>query len=97
MATSTLGTNATSSLTSLLFSGSQAIADVATIQQLIKGQTSAHNQQPGAWDPTGLVYLPGGQGLIIMKPGDYIAVDPATGWPIVVSAYAIANGAFTHT
>jgi hypothetical protein len=37
----------------------------------------------------GLVTIPG-RGILKMRPGDVIAVDPATGWPVLVSAAAIA-------
>jgi hypothetical protein len=40
--------------------------------------------------------LPEKKGIIRLDPGDWVGVDPATGWPVVISAYAIANGAFTH-
>ena len=99
MATLTLGTNATTSLTALLFkpgANSMTAADVATIANAIKTDDAVQGYLNGAWSQTGLVYLPGGRGVIQMKPGDYIGVDNK-GWPIVVSAYSIANGAWTHS
>jgi hypothetical protein len=87
MATVTLGSNANNSLTALKFVpgvNGMAAADVASIDNLIRT------------DFTGILYLPGGRGIIQAKPGDYIGVDNK-GWPIIVSAYSIANAAWTHT
>jgi hypothetical protein len=69
-----------------------AIADVAAIEALIKQQANpAHNIEPGAFSPSGRLFLPGGRGIIQLKPGDYIGVDH-NGWPIVVSSQSIADG-----
>lgn len=37
----------------------------------------------------GLLYVPG-RGVLKIRPGDIVAVDPLTGWPILVSANAIS-------
>lgn len=93
MATGTLGTSATSSLVSINgWNPATAIADVATIQQHILAQANpAHPVYPGAFSPSGRLFLPGGRGIIQLKPGDYIGYDHF-GWPIVVSAESIAEG-----
>lgn len=44
----------------------------------------------GAIDKYGMLTLPGGRGRVRLYPGDILAVDLVTGWPIVVSAAAIA-------
>jgi len=103
MATKTAGTHATTSLTALPFlpgyNSGMAIADVATINNLIKSQFSnAHGQAGGAYcTPEGVLYMPDQQGMIKLNPGDYVAVDSTTGWPIVISKYAIASGPWTHS
>ena len=98
MATKTLGTNATTSLTALQFQpGAMAAADIATISQAIKAQNAVGRNKPEAFSNNGLLYLPEERGVIRLNPGDWVAVDPTTGWPLAISAYAIANGAFTHT
>jgi hypothetical protein len=92
MATITLGTGATTSLTALSWNPQSAAADRAAIAALIKQQANpAHYIEPGGFSATGRVYLPGGRGFITMKPGDYIGVDH-NGWPIVVSKESIADG-----
>jgi len=96
MATSTLGTNANNSLTSKLFGGALPVADIAAIANAIKDDiNNLHPIWPGAWAQTGLLYVPN-RGILRMLPGDYVGVD-STGWPILVSARAIASGPWTHT
>ena len=52
--------------------------------------------QGGQFSAGGQLFIPGDRGVITLLPGDYVGVD-STGWPIVVSANAIANGPWTHT
>jgi hypothetical protein len=95
MATSTFGTNANSSLTALLSSGSMAAADIAAIVNLIKDDINpAHPLMPTAWSQGNLLYVPN-RGILQVKPGDWVAVD-SQGWPILVSANSVANGPWTH-
>lgn len=166
MATTLLGTNATTSLVSLIFSAAAADADIATIQQGIlddavaDGTASTQNGDthtnttidslvstvglhvgdlvagsgvaagttiasidsataitvsdattasasvdltfftqrvwPGAFAKNGLLAIPN-RGIVKVLAGDYVAVDPVTGWPILVSAFAAAHGPFTIT
>jgi hypothetical protein len=92
MATGTLGTAATTSLISINgWNPATAIADVAAIAaHILKQGNPAHPIEPGAFSPSGQLFLPGGRGIIKLKPGDYIAYDHF-GWPIVVSSESIAD------
>lgn len=94
MATSTLGTDATTSLTALAFLpgiGSLAAADVASINNGIKNDLNpALPLVPGAFSSAGLLVIPN-RGIVQVLPGDYVAID-STGWPILLSRYAAANG-----
>lgn len=96
MALKTLGTNATTTLHALVFQrGGLATADVATFKEnILNDQVNVNPIYPGAFEQ-GLLYVPNRGNLIIM-PGDYIAYD-ATGWPILVSANAIASGSTSWT
>lgn len=95
MATSTFGTNANSSLTALLASGSMAAADVAAIVNAIKDDINpAHPLAPTAWSQGNILYVPN-RGILQVRPGDWVAVD-SQGWPILVSANSVANGPWTH-
>jgi hypothetical protein len=94
MATGTLGTAATSSLVSLNpWTPMTAIADIAAIAASILRQEAGFRTAiiPGGFTQRGQLYLPGGRGIIQLKPGDYIGVDH-NGWPIVVSKESIADG-----
>jgi hypothetical protein len=55
----------------------------------------AHPKWKGAFSSNGLLYVPN-RGILKVLPGDYVGVDDQ-GWPILVSAYSIANGAWTHS
>lgn len=102
MATITLGTNANNTLTAITFTKGMAIADIATIAQAILNDGSQAGQflaatapsakpvWPGALSPVGQLIVPN-RGILQVLPGDVIGVD-ANGWPILVSANAIAGG-----
>ena len=98
MALGTLGTDATTTLVSINgWNPATAIADVAALAAAIKDQVNpAHQIWPGAFSPSGQLYLPNGRGIITLQPGDYIGYD-AFGWPIVVSAESIADGSSSWT
>ena len=103
MATVTLGTTANNTLTAQLVSRAMAEADVATILNAIKGDSGPSAApigsgylMPGSWNHTGILYVPG-RGILIAQPGDYVAVGPVSGWPILVSAAAAATADFVHT
>lgn len=96
MATVTLGTNATTTLTALINSGSMSAADVATICNSIKDDKNAARPIfPGAYSAMDQLYIPN-RGVLTVLPGDYVGVD-SRGWPILVSADSIANGPWTHS
>lgn len=102
MATLTLGTNATTTLTALRWIPGATQADLATIRNAILDDQSRDSGQlaitapsakpiwPGALSATGHLYIPN-RGILQILPGDYIGVD-ANGWPILLSANAIAGG-----
>ena len=103
MATKTLGTSATTSLVAVPFlpgwNSGIAAADVATINNYIKSQLNVANPQAGGgyFDSNGILYFPDQQGMVKINPGDYVAVDATSGWPIVISTNAIATGPWTHS
>jgi hypothetical protein len=82
----------------MLFSPAAVVADTAAFNVLIKDdQNVAHPNWPGAWIPTsGILYVPN-RGKLRALPGDYVMVDSTTGWPILVSARAIAAGPWAHS
>lgn len=110
MATATLGTAATSTLTAIRFVyGGVLPADFAAIAAALKHDT--HNPGstqstlgPGvtgpqppmgqAFSPSGTIVIPN-RGTLVLFPGDYVAID-GTGWPIVLSARAAASASWVH-
>ena len=104
MATHTLATSG--NLVAVTFSGAVTVllpADLATINQDILDDVNvthppAHYSGCGGFVREGLLYVPN-RGTLKVLPGDVVAVDTASGvgWPILVSAGAIANGTWTYT
>lgn len=98
MATRTLGTNAANTLTAVAFSPAPATlsdADLATINAAILDDQNVAQPQAsligtGGFVRQGLLYVPN-RGFLKVLPGDYVGID-ASGWPILVSAFAIAYG-----
>ena len=97
MALITLGTNATTTLQALAWNPSSPVADIASITAGIKSQNAANALVPGFFSQSGRLAFPGREGFVNLLPGDYVAYD-AVGWPVLVSAYSIANsGGWTHS
>jgi hypothetical protein len=102
MATGTVGTNANNTLTALTFLHGMTQADLATMAaailddrspaggSLANAAPSAKPTWPGAFTTQGKLYIPN-RGLLEVLPGDVVAID-ANGWPILLSANAIAGG-----
>ena len=100
MSTVTLGTTGHTSLTAIKYlpgyGSGMAAADIATIALAIKNdQVNGRPIFPGALEE-GRLFIPN-RGVLNILPGDFIAYDPTTGWPILISAASIASGPWTHT
>jgi hypothetical protein len=107
MATHTLATSA--NLTAVTFSPSPQVllpADIATIHGGMKHDPNPSNGQSsgrapgGGFSYNGLLFVPG-RGVLRLWPGDVVAIDNLggtnVGWPILVSADAIAHGSWLFT
>ena len=96
MATSTFGTNASTSLVGLQFSASMLDTDVGTIAQDIfddlLGLSAAgkptRNIPSAPFNRQGQLWIPN-RGWLRVLPGDWVAVDTNSGWPILVSGVAV--------
>lgn len=106
MAIATIGTNANNSLSGFIVGTNDLIAaDVASLNLGIRGDPPGWNaiQTVGtnrprinqAYVQTGVLIIPN-RGQIQLKNGDYVCWDATTGWPIVISGDAAANGPYTH-
>lgn len=104
MATLTMGTAATTTLVAVAFSKAPSTlsdADLATINNAILDDRNvahppAHLIGTGGFTRDGLLYVPD-RGVLRVKTGDYVAYDPATGFPILVSAAAAAGASWSHS
>lgn len=97
MAVLTAGTSATTSLAAKLFNAQITVADLAEINNgILDDKNVAHPRWPGAFQQSGQLFIPN-RGVLQVLPGDYVAYDTTTGWPILLSAYAIASGPWTHS
>lgn len=97
MALRTMGTSSTTALSALLYNQVNSPADVAALNALIKDDLNPLSKSPGTFLNGGLLMIPRRQ-LIPVFPGDFIAVDTQTGWPIVISAAAAAaNPSWVHS
>jgi hypothetical protein len=92
-----MGTNAQTTLVSLINSGQMATADIATIANSIKDDlTNGNPIWPGAYSQMSLLYIPN-RGVLKVLPGDFVGVD-TKGWPILVSALSAGTAAsWVHT
>lgn len=105
MALGTMGSTLTTSLQSINGWNYQTPSqDVGSLANLMKldyvagippGQTVAHPLVPGGFEQNGMLIIPR-RGVLQVLPGDYVGVD-ANGWPILVSAFSIATGGWTHS
>lgn len=105
MALLTMGTNSTTSLKAFAWSGNPAhLADVATLNsQILNDQTHGPVGLQATWPESfsragNILHIPN-RGVLKILPGDFIAYDVASGWPILVSGLAITNGSsvWTHS
>lgn len=76
-----------------------AAADIATISLGIKNdQINGQPRVPEAFSSNGRLYIPN-RGVLTMLPGDYVAFDTQSGWPILLSALAftVASSVWHHS
>jgi flagellar basal body rod protein FlgG len=97
MATKSGGTKATTTLTGVQFSYGKTVlsdADLATIAQgiyddAILARSFKNVNVPGSpFSRDGRLYVPN-RGYLTVLPGDWVFIDPATGWPILISGNAL--------
>jgi hypothetical protein len=79
--------------------GGLSTADMATMANGILNDAVNFKTGPlpiysTAFTPFGQLYIPN-RGFLTLKPGDYVAVDATTGWPILVSNLAVNIGALS--
>lgn len=98
MALRTLGTNTTTSLSCLVFNGALNAVDFGNLKALLKHAPGiVPLADPNALEQSGILVLRGQRGTLLAQPGDVIAIDPTSGFPILVSSDTITNGVWTLT
>lgn len=91
------GTSASTSLAAIKFIQPMTAADFGNLRETILDDLNvAHPIYPGAFSSAGQLYIPN-RGVLRVLPGDYVMVDATTGWPILISARAIAAGPWAHS
>lgn len=60
-----------------------------------KGGTTRHRVNQ-SYTKDGLLFIPK-RGTLRLIAGDFVCWDATTGWPIVISGDAAANGPYTHS
>jgi hypothetical protein len=96
MALKTLGTNATTTLSAFVMDTNTSAADYAQVAaHILNDKINGFPIYPGAFAKHGLLYIPN-RGVLHCEKGDYVAYD-ASGWPILLSANAIASGSTSWT
>lgn len=97
MTTKTGGSKATTSLVGVQFNHAPATlsdADLATISQniyddAILARSFVNSNQPNnPFVRNGQLFVPN-RGVLKVEVGDWVFVDPATGWPILISGNAL--------
>ena len=74
-----------------------AALNVAIKNDLINGGSIANLPiWGGAYSQSNLLSIPN-RGVLKLYPGDVVAWDTQTGWPILVSGLAAANAGYSHT
>ena len=73
-------------------SGYQKVASTG----LIAGTNTNRPRLNQAYVKQGILFIPN-RGQLKLIQGDFVCFDSTTGWPIVISGDAAANGPYTHS
>ena len=98
MALLTAGSSTTSVLSALQYIGaSTSVVDLAAFCALCKDDVNVtHPALPGTVDITGILHVPN-RGAIPLIINDWLVVDPAVGFPFVISNGAMSGADWVHS
>jgi hypothetical protein len=99
MALLTLGTSGTTSLFAIQFNHdplAMSYSDLAAFNALVNKDRTSSDLEAVQLSREGLLYVPG-RGTLKVLNGDYVAIDLATGWPILLSGEAVVFGPYIHS
>ena len=99
--TITAGTTAQTTLIGAVWRSNMAQSDVRAINTAILDDVNARHPQAqvggfGGFVREGQLYVPN-RGVLVIRTGDYVLYDPATGFPILLSSRAAAGANWVHT
>jgi hypothetical protein len=103
MALRTLGTNASNSLSALVWNGmATPTADVAALNALILDDINSSHPVAqiggvGGFVKEGFLYVPNRAGPLELRPGDIVATDGTSGQVILLTSYGLSAGPWTLT
>ena|SRR5215813_4521415 len=99
MATKTLGTAGTTTLTAVQWNPGMSVSDLAAINALIKfqGTYASTTFRPTPVIEQGMIRHPTRGGSWRLVPGDWIGVDPVTGDFIFITAASAAGASWVHS
>lgn len=97
MALNTIGTAANNQLAGFVVgTNDYTDPDAGTLRAaILDDQINTHPVFPGAYEKRGMLFVPN-RGHLKVFAGDIIAVDPTTGWPILISKLAAAGASWVH-
>lgn len=100
MALLTGGSSTTTVLNAVQWFSAMNVQDLAAFNALITYAAldgeSAVTTKPVPTVSRGVLYL-SGRGQIKLSEGDWLYIDPTTGWPFVIPNVVVAGGHFVHT
>lgn len=98
MALHTAGTSSTVVMSALQWSPSMSEADIAAFNALCKDDVNVtHPALSNTFVLQGVLYVPNRTNPLVLRPNDWVVVDPATGFPFVVSNRAMSGADWVHS
>ena len=98
MALRTAGSSSTIILSAIQWSPAMSQADIASFNALCKDDVNVtHPALPGTFCLQGLLYVPNRGQPLELRPFDWVVVDPATGFPFVLSNRAMSGANWVHS
>lgn len=98
MALKTGGSSTTTVLNAIQWFSAMNVQDLAAFNALVTSAADGDNSlaRPLPTVSQGMIYY-GNRGSLKLNEGDWLYIDPTTGWPFVIPDAVVAGGHFVHT
>lgn len=97
MALRTAGSSTTTVLSAIQWSPTMSQADIAAFNALVKDDVNVtHPAIPNSFVLQGLLVIPN-RLMVRLRPSDWVVLDPATGFPFVLSNRAMSGANWVHS